>query len=257
MTIGPGDSFILNTNYAGTCYNSTLTASPSSGSGLSSEAECQNKYTITPSSKGTYEYTYSVTNGSIGTVSCENSVTVDDIPPKITCPDDKTVKVGSTVSVKPKSLVGCGDGCSYTIGTVATAASGYTGGSISFNGSSVEGDVTYNFEVTNSDGSDDCDFTVTYSKSADSEVSLTVAEEGKTVECGKTINVSIEQAQYNSTVLVCSGDPSGKVGEYDKPANNQVSITVCDKYENGTPITCTGTYATECTGSLTCALYRW
>ncbi len=257
VTIGPGDSFILNTNYAGTCYNSTLTASPSSGSGLSSEAECQNKYTITPSSKGTYEYTYSVTNGSIGTVSCENSVTVDDIPPKITCPDDKTVKVGSTVSVKPKSLVGCGDGCSYTIGTVATAASGYTGGSISFNGSSVEGDVTYNFEVTNSDGSDDCDFTVTYSKSADSEVSLTVAEEGKTVECGKTINVSIEQAQYNSTVLVCSGDPSGKVGEYDKPANNQVSITVCDKYENGTPITCTGTYATECTGSLTCALYRW
>ena len=247
----------MNTNYAGTCYNSTLTASPSSGSGLSSEAECQNKYTITPSSKGTYEYTYSVTNGSIGTASCENSVTVDDIPPKITCPDDKTVKVGSTVSVKPKSLVGCGDGCSYTIGTVATAASGYTGGSVSFNGSSVEGDVTYNFEVTNSDGSDDCDFTVTYSKSADSEVSLTVAEEGKTVECGKTINVSIEQAQNNNTILVCSGSPSGTVGDYTKSANSPVNITVCGKYENGTPITCTGTYATECTGSLTCALYRW
>lgn len=163
VTIGPGDSFVLNTNYAGTCYNSTLTASPSTGSGLSSsESQCQTKYTITPSSKGTYEYTYSVTNGSIGTVSCENSVTVDDIPPKITCPDDKTVKVGSTVSVKPKSLVGCGDGCSYTIGTVATAASGYTGGIVSFTGSSKKEDVKYKFTVGNTIGSDDCEFTLTY-----------------------------------------------------------------------------------------------
>ena len=108
-----------------------------------------------------------MTNGSLGNVSCKKSVTVGEIKPKIVCPNDKTAKVGSTVSVTPKSLIGCGTGCSYTIvGAGASEASGYTGGVVSFTGASKAGDKDYTFRVTNSKGDDECNFTVTYTESA-------------------------------------------------------------------------------------------
>ena len=166
-TVGLGESFTMSTTYAGTCWNSSLSGSPSSGNGLSGPSQCQSSYTITPSSTGKFEYTYSVTNGSLGNVSCKKSVTVSEIKPKIVCPDDKTAKVGSTVYVTPKSLIGCGTGCSYTIeGAGASEASGYTGGAVSFTGASKAGDKDYTFHVTNSKGDDKCDFTVTYTESA-------------------------------------------------------------------------------------------
>jgi len=166
-TIGLGESFIFTPSYAGNCWNSSLFGSPSNGNGLSGPSQCQSSYTITPSNMGTFEYTYSVTNGSLGNVSCKKSVTVGEIKPKIVCPDNKTAKVGSTVSVTPKSLIGCGTGCSYTIvGAGASEASGYTGGVVSFKGESKTGDKDYTFRVTNSKGDDECDFTVTYTESA-------------------------------------------------------------------------------------------
>ena len=165
-TIGLGDAFTLTTNYAGTCWSSTLSGSPSAGSGVSQPQNCQSSYSITPSAKGKYVYTYSVTNGSLSpntTISCTQTVTVSEVPPDITCPDNKTAAVGSTVSVSPKSLVGCSEGCYYTIeGTSATEASGYTGGAVSFTGSSSEGDVEYVFRVGKGDESDTCHFHVNY-----------------------------------------------------------------------------------------------
>ena len=161
-TIGLGDAFTLTTSYGGNCWNSTLSGSPS-GSGVSQPQNCQSSYSITPTKKGEFTYTYSVTNGSLGGASCTQTVTVSEVPPDITCPDNKTATVNSTVRVTPKSLVGCSDGCSYTIeGTSATEASGYTGGAVSFTGSSSEGDVEYVFRVGNNKGSDTCHFHVNY-----------------------------------------------------------------------------------------------
>ena len=75
------------------------------------------------------------------------------------------------------------------------------------------------------------------------------------VTCGKSISVSVDQSQWNSTVLSCSGAPSGTVGGKNKAANNPVDITVCGGYgNNGSPTTCTGEYTTDCTGTLKCQL---
>ncbi len=166
-TIGLGESFTFTPSYAGNCWNSSFSGSPSNGNGLSWASECQSSYTITPSNTGTFEYTYSVTNGSLGNASCKKTVTVGEIKPKIVCPDNKTAKVGSTVSVTPQSLIGCGGGCSYTIeGAGASEASGYTGGTVSFTGESKAGKKDYKFHVTNSKGSDNCEFSVTYTEGA-------------------------------------------------------------------------------------------
>lgn len=170
-TIGLGDAFTLATTYGGNCWESTLSGSPSSGNGVPSSVQrCQSSYSITPSAKGTYEYTYSVTNGSLGGASCTQTVTVSEVPPNITCPDNKTATVNSTVYVMPKSLVGCSEGCRYSIETgptgnltqVAGELSGYTGDAVSFTGSSSEGNVKYEFSVGNTKGSDDCEFSITY-----------------------------------------------------------------------------------------------
>ena len=166
-TVGWGESFVLTTSYGGTCWNSSLSGSPSNGNGMPSWVqECQTSYTITPTNSGTFTYTYSVSNGSIGAASCSKTVTVSEVKPEITCPDNKTVKVGATVVVTPKSLTGCGNGCSYSIGTVAAEASGYTGGAVSFTGESTAGNKTYNFRVANNKGAASCDFLVTYSENA-------------------------------------------------------------------------------------------
>lgn len=170
-TIGLGDAFTLTTSYGGNCWNSTLSGSPSSDNGIpSSVQQCQSSYSITPTAKGTYEYTYSVTNGSLGAISCKKTVTVSEVPPGITCPNNKTATVNSTVYVSPKSLVGCSEGCSYSIETgptgsltqVAGVLSGYAGGTVSFTGNSSEGDVEYVFRVGNNKGSDTCHFHVNY-----------------------------------------------------------------------------------------------
>ena len=168
-TIGLGDAFTLTTSYGGNCWNSTLSGSPS-GSGVSQPQNCQSSYSITPTKKGEFTYTYSVTNGSLGGASCTQTVTVSEVPPDITCPDNKTATVNSTVYVSPKSLVGCSEGCSYSIETgptgsltqVAGVLSGYAGGTVSFTGNSSEGDVEYVFRVGNNKGSDTCHFHINY-----------------------------------------------------------------------------------------------
>ena len=168
-TIGLGEAFTLTTSYGGNCWNSTLSGSPS-GSGVSQPQNCQSSYSITPTKKGEFTYTYSVTNGSLGGASCTQTVTVSEVPPDITCPDNKTATVNSTVYVTPKSLVGCSEGCSYSIETgptgsltqVAGVLSGYAGGTVSFTGNPSEGDVEYVFRVGNNKGSDTCHFHVNY-----------------------------------------------------------------------------------------------
>jgi hypothetical protein len=156
-TIGLGESFKFTTNYAGSCYNTTF-----NGSGVSHN-NCQMSYEITPTTIGSHTYTFKVTGGSLDAAECTQTVIVEEVAPEITCPADLTgIALNSNVSVTPQSLTGCTNGCNYTIDGTSATGSGYTGGEVSFTGESAAGEKTYTWNVSNSKGSDDCEFKVTY-----------------------------------------------------------------------------------------------
>lgn len=157
-TIGLGESFKFTTNYAGSAWGHSL-----SGNGAPASTGGSAIYTITPTAIGTHTYTFSVTSGDKGSAECSYSVIVEEIAPTITCPADLTgVALNSNVSVTPQSLTGCTNGCNYTIDGSSATGSGYTGGEVSFTGESAAGEKTYTWNVSNSKGSDDCEFKVTY-----------------------------------------------------------------------------------------------
>ena len=156
-TIGLGESFKFTANYPGSCYNTTFY-----GSGVSHN-NCQMSYEITPTTIDTHTYTFKVTGGSLGTAECTQTIIVEEVAPEITCPADLTgIALNSNVSVTPQSLTGCTNGCNYTIDGTSATGSGYTGGEVSFTGESAAGEKTYTWNVSNSKGSDDCEFKVTY-----------------------------------------------------------------------------------------------
>ncbi len=154
-----GESFTLSTVYAGDAWNCDL-----SGNGATSA--CNSSHTISPTALGAQTYVYKVTNGSKGYAECSVDVSVVEVAPTITCPDDMAKSVGATVSVTPKSLSGCASGCYYTIDGTGATGSGYTGGAVSFTGASSAGIQSYTFNVSNSKGSASCNFNVEYSASA-------------------------------------------------------------------------------------------
>lgn len=161
-TIGLGESFKFTTNYAGSAWGHSL-----SGNGAPASTGGTAIYTITPTAIGTHTYTFSVTSGDKGSAECSYSVIVEEVAPEITCPADLTgIALNSNVSVTPQSLTGCTNGCNYTIDGSSATGSGYTGGEVSFTGESAAGEKTYTWNVSNSKGSDDCEFKVTYDASA-------------------------------------------------------------------------------------------
>ena len=174
-----GESFTLSTVYAGDAWNCDL-----SGNGATSA--CNSSHTISPTALGAQTYVYKVTNGSKGYAECSVDVSVVEVAPTITCPDDMAKSVGATVSVTPKSLSGCASGCYYTIDGTGATGSGYTGGAVSFTGASSAGTSTYTFNVSNSKGSASCNFNVEYSASA--AIDLQVGSTGVSVPCGRKIH---------------------------------------------------------------------
>lgn len=193
-TIGLGESFKFTTNYAGSAWGHSL-----SGNGAPASTGGSAIYTITPTAIGTHTYTFSVTSGDKGSAECSYSVIVEEVPPTITCPADLTgIALNSNVSVTPQSLTGCTNGCDYTIDGTSATGSGYTGGEVSFTGESAAGEKTYTWNVSNSKGSDDCEFKVTY-------------EEGGSVvnpcECSSYCNdcsaIKTNSGIYNSSDYNC------------------------------------------------------
>lgn len=193
-TIGLGESFKFTTNYAGSAWGHSL-----SGNGAPASTGGSAIYTITPTAIGTHTYTFSVTSGDKGSAECSYSVIVEEIAPTITCPADLTgVALNSNVSVTPQSLTGCTNGCNYTIDGSSATGSGYTGGEVSFTGESAAGEKTYTWNVSNSKGSDECEFKVTY-------------EEGGSVvnpcECSSYCNdcsaIKTNSGTYNSSDYNC------------------------------------------------------
>jgi len=168
-TIGLGEGFTFTTTYPGSCYGSTFTADPSDGSGISSPTACQSSYSVTPTVVGTYTYTYGVTNGSYGTDSCSQTVTVERVAPTFTCPSSAKASIGASnnVSLSLSDVTGCDEGgnyCYYSIvGTnINESGNSYTGSSLP---SFTDGNVTsastktYTIRLTNSVGyvEHDCD----------------------------------------------------------------------------------------------------
>jgi Tfp pilus assembly protein PilX len=193
-TIGLGESFKFTTNYAGSAWGHSL-----SGNGAPASTGGSAIYTITPTAIGTHTYTFSVTSGDKGSAECSYSVIVEEVPPTITCPADLTgIALNSNVSVTPQSLTGCTNGCDYTIDGTSATGSGYTGGEVSFTGESAAGEKTYTWNVSNSKGSDECEFKVTY-------------EEGGSVvnpcECSSYCNdcsaIKTNSGTYNSSDYNC------------------------------------------------------
>lgn len=193
-TIGLGESFKFTTNYAGSAWGHSL-----SGNGAPASTGGSAIYTITPTAIGTHTYTFSVTSGDKGSAECSYSVIVEEVPPTITCPADLTgIALNSNITVTPLSLTGCTNGCNYTIEGTSATGSGYTGGEVSFTGEGVAGEKTYTWNVSNSKGSDDCEFKVTY-------------EEGGSVvnpcECSSYCNdcsaIKTNSGTYNSSDYNC------------------------------------------------------
>ena len=124
-------------------------------------------YTETPTALGTYEYKIKV-NGNPA-AECSKTVKVVEKAPTITCPDNAAKKVGSNISVKPKSLSGCSNGCEYNLSdgfTTSMIGYSYKGDAISFTAPSYETSVTYQFEVKNDKGAANCNFTYDYKTSS-------------------------------------------------------------------------------------------
>ncbi len=162
--IGLGESVTITGNYLGSCWNVSVAVNNSD----KSWPQCNSmSYTETPTALGTYEYKIKV-NGNPA-AECSKTVKVVEKAPTITCPDNAAKKVGSNISVKPKSLSGCSNGCEYNLSDgFTTSMSGYSykGDAISFTAPSYETSVTYQFEVKNDKGAANCNFTYDYKTSS-------------------------------------------------------------------------------------------
>ena len=201
-TIDFGESFTLTTDYKGSCWSAT-----GSGDGLTVWS-CGTSFTVTPTSAGEKTYTYEVTSGSVGIAKCSKTITVKELAPEITCPDDLTGKaLNGTIFVTPKVLSGCSKGCSYTISGTSATGSGYTGTPVSFKGASAAGTYTYTFEVSNDIGNSSCDFSVEYIEGGSSEIVVNLIPDGDSYDFlpGNSYKINCSERS-----VLCSADKDGK-----------------------------------------------
>ena len=162
--IAIGESFTFTASYGGDCWGTSFTVS-GEDLGLS---QCSMNNTITPTSTGSLDYTFSITNGSKGTASCNFTVNVNQKQPTFDCPGGMTKGVGESFAVTPTNVNYCSEGCSYSVtGGTNGGASGsdYTGGALNaILGESSVGTMTYYLTMNNSAGDDsqNCSFDVEY-----------------------------------------------------------------------------------------------
>lgn len=239
-----GESFTLSTVYAGDAWNCDL-----SGNGATNA--CNSSHTISPTALGAQTYVYKVTNGSKGYAECSVDVSVVEVAPTITCPDDMAKSVGATVSVTPKSLSGCASGCYYTIDGTGATGSGYTGGAVSFTGASVAGSKAYTFTVTNSVGAASCSFNVEYKESSAIEVEFIY--NGNSFDFEPDKEYVIKSCTGGGSTLTCGAAGEGKT----LYANGNLSFTSqswqsLDNFQSAGSICVAGTKITVLGGMVRC-----
>ena len=204
-------------------------------------------------------YTYSVKIGSDekchGSLIVQNPIVCSANPDDITQGGSFTLKAswvtGITGQASECSLTGNGvpanaNNCTqfnHNISVTPTSAGqkDYTYSAKLKNGTQTAGPFTCTWSVKVNGGG-----------SGGGSVEITDVDKRHDVACGKSIKVSVSQAQWNNMVLVCEGQPSGTIGGKSKQENNPVDIKVCGSYGNGSPTSCTGKYDTECSGTLQC-----
>lgn len=211
-----GESFTFTANYAGTCNGASFT-----GDGVSYE-HCKMSYIITPTTLGTNkEYTFNVTNGTVGTGTCTVKVnTIEEKPTVTGCPTSTyplSIEKGTSTTISP-TVTGCSpspEGCNYTItkGSFASSVtdkSYHTGATNSFIPPEA-GD--YTFTVTNTAGSGSCTFPVTFkapvltcsNTSVSVEPTGTVSFDAAVDNCTKGCTYSVTK---NGTAVTGVGTPT-------------------------------------------------
>lgn len=108
-TIMLGESFTLNTEYAGSCWGATLKEN-----GTTTAWNCTASKTITPTAAGTYTVQYDIGNGSVGAASCTVNVEVKEKSKTVTSVSEyKDENVSATVSKNEEVRLSAGACVSY------------------------------------------------------------------------------------------------------------------------------------------------
>ncbi len=164
-TLGRGDDYTFTANGNVHCWNCSFT---DAGGSVENNLEVQKNGTLTKTktanSTGSKTLTLACNSCDGNTsASCSTPLTVNAAAPVFSCPTNQSETVGNTVSITPQGLVGCEDGCSYTISGTSVTGSGYTSGALpSFTGSSSAGSVSYTVSLTNSVNTTSHDCSITY-----------------------------------------------------------------------------------------------
>ena len=164
-TLGRGDDYTFTANGNLHCWNCSFT--DASGS-VENNLEVQKNGTLTKTktANNTGSKTLTLACNSCDnniSASCSAPLTINAAAPVFSCPTNQSETVGNTVSITPQGLVGCEDGCSYTISGTSVTGSGYTSGALpSFTGSSSAGSVSYTVSLTNSVNTTSHDCSITY-----------------------------------------------------------------------------------------------
>lgn len=135
------------------------------------------------------------------TKECSFKVTYAALPPKITCPASMTnMKVGSSVAVLPAAIEGCGLGCEYELSGGSSNLSGdsYKGEALDLAPESAEANISYTFNVKNTEGNESCSFTIDY-KNDGIEAKRVTFEETKGKELKEGIYTITGCGQNNDT----------------------------------------------------------
>ena len=204
-------------------------------------------------------------------VSCEKWINYTLTTPTIGCPA-LPIEYPTDVAVQftPTSLTGCNVGCSYQIldkdngnavlvnhtaknYTSAVAMNGFAGLT---NGSTGRYTVVVTNDYTGGTNTGSCDFSVTYD--AAKPVPITVLNLETVVPCGKNISVSMVAAQYNATVISCSGHFDKTVGSVSADQYNSAVVKVCDSGNGSVNTPCVNEFSTTCDqdNSMTCTVFR-
>ena len=164
-TLGRGDDYIFTANGNLHCWNCSFT--DASGS-VENNLEVQKNGTLTKTKKANNTGSKTLT---LACNSCDNNIsascsaplTINAAAPAFSCPTNQSETVGNTVSITPQGLVGCEDGCSYTISGTSVTGSGYTSGALpSFSGASSAGTMSYTVSLTNSVNTTSHDCSINY-----------------------------------------------------------------------------------------------
>lgn len=145
-------------------------------------------------------------NGNIA-ASCSQEITINDVPPSFSCPDNLSFEVNSSVTITPTGVTGCESGCDYEIPEASVQGSSYTGGALqSFTAPSTAGTFPYTIVLKNDVGPTPKTCNVKFIEAGAGGSSNSVFfnyNDEKTFESGKTYSITCALQDGSLRSLVC------------------------------------------------------